>query len=208
MRAYETIAILTPDIGEADFSAIEKRVEKALNMKPGKLLKKDDWGVKRLAYPIKKERQGRYLCWSFNHGPEIVKEVDRNLRFDEKVLRFMTVVVDPPTEKEKAAKAAEAAKAPTDYESGRGRGEGRGRSRGGMDLTARIDYKDPITLAKFISDRGKIVPRRNSGANAHSQRVIATAVKRARQIALLSYTEGFFAAPAPQPAESRERGEA
>jgi len=51
-----------------------------------------------------------------------------------------------------------------------------------------IDYKDVKLLRKFISERGKIVPRRISGTSAKSQRQLANAIKRARYIALLPYT--------------------
>lgn len=51
-----------------------------------------------------------------------------------------------------------------------------------------IDYKDPQTLKYFITDRGKIVPRRISGLSAKRQRELTTAIKRARNIALLPFT--------------------
>lgn len=51
-----------------------------------------------------------------------------------------------------------------------------------------IDYKDVNTLQRYVSESGKILPRRMSGTCAKHQRAIATAVKRARQVALLSYT--------------------
>jgi small subunit ribosomal protein S18 len=51
-----------------------------------------------------------------------------------------------------------------------------------------IDYKDIDTLRKFISERGKILPRRVTGTSAKYQRMLTTAIKRARQIALLPYT--------------------
>jgi small subunit ribosomal protein S18 len=56
------------------------------------------------------------------------------------------------------------------------------------DKNVQIDYKDPGTLKYFITDRGKIVPRRISGNCAKHQRKVATAVKRARMIALMPFT--------------------
>lgn len=50
-----------------------------------------------------------------------------------------------------------------------------------------IDYKDVDTLLKFITDRGKILPRRITGISAHHQRMLCTAIKRARQVALLPF---------------------
>jgi len=93
------------------------------------------------------------------------------------------------------------------YESGRGeRGERSGRPRrdgqgGGRERFARrrvcafcvekmslVDYKDVGRLRKYLSERGKIEPRRKTGTCAKHQRVLTTALKRARQIALLPYT--------------------
>jgi small subunit ribosomal protein S18 len=51
-----------------------------------------------------------------------------------------------------------------------------------------IDYKDPATLRYFITERGKLIPRRVSGVCAKHQRSITTAVKRAREVALLPFT--------------------
>lgn len=56
------------------------------------------------------------------------------------------------------------------------------------DKTKKIDYKDVETLRNYISDRGKILPRRITGLNAKHQREMAVAIKRARQIALLPYS--------------------
>lgn len=57
-----------------------------------------------------------------------------------------------------------------------------------VDNELRIDYKDPKTLRYFVTERGKIVPRRISGNCAKHQRELTLAIKRARQIALLPYT--------------------
>jgi len=71
------------------------------------------------------------------------------------------------------------------------RGDGPWRRRGRRrvsDQTLVIDYKDPQTLKYFITERGKIVPRRISGLSAARQREVAIAIKRARIIALLPFT--------------------
>lgn len=56
------------------------------------------------------------------------------------------------------------------------------------DKKAKVDYRDPGSLKYFITERGKIIPRRISGNCAHHQRKVAKAIKRARQIALMPYT--------------------
>ena len=54
-----------------------------------------------------------------------------------------------------------------------------------------VDYKDERTLTRFLTERGKILPSRLSGSCARHQRQLSTAIKRARQIALLPYIKGF-----------------
>ena len=56
------------------------------------------------------------------------------------------------------------------------------------DKKSRVDYRDPNTLKHFITERGKIIPRRISGNCAHHQRQVSKAIKRARQIDLLPHT--------------------
>jgi small subunit ribosomal protein S18 len=79
-----------------------------------------------------------------------------------------------------------------------GRGGDRGKRRGGgrrkrvcrfcADKALRIDYKDPYSLRYFITDRGRIVPRRISGTCAKHQRRVSQAIKRARNVALMPFT--------------------
>jgi small subunit ribosomal protein S18 len=57
-----------------------------------------------------------------------------------------------------------------------------------VNKVGNIDYKDISTLSRFISDRGKINPRRRTGVCARHQRLLSTAIKRARYLALLPYT--------------------
>jgi len=56
-----------------------------------------------------------------------------------------------------------------------------------VDKTATIDYKDIKRIRRFVTDRGKIIPRRISGTCAHHQRLLTVAIKRARNLALLPY---------------------
>jgi small subunit ribosomal protein S18 len=74
---------------------------------------------------------------------------------------------------------------------GRGRGFGRRKvCRFCADKAAKVDYKDQQALKYFLTERGKIIPRRISGNCAKHQRAIAIAVKRARMLAILPYTSG------------------
>lgn len=201
MRKYETIAILRPESTDEYIGTLSKKVEKAITHKPGQLIKKDDWGIKKLAYEIKKAKQGRYLYWLYEQNPKALLEVDKNLRFEENVLRFATIVIDEKTSFAKqAAKQAKGKMEKKEGEAAPAEDTGRSmRRRGrGEERLANVDYKDPVYLARFINERGKILPRRMSGIDCVSQRAISVAVKRARQLAILGYTEGFYV-PREQP---------
>lgn len=73
----------------------------------------------------------------------------------------------------------------------------RGKGRGGAgarrkllsdEVVAKVDYKNPQILRSFVTDRGKMIPRRITGASARQQRVISTALRRARMLALLPFS--------------------
>lgn len=75
-----------------------------------------------------------------------------------------------------------------DRRGGKGRGAPGRRKLLSDEIVAKIDYKNPQVLRAFITDRGKMIPRRISGASARQQRVISTALRRARMLALLPFS--------------------
>jgi small subunit ribosomal protein S18 len=76
-----------------------------------------------------------------------------------------------------------------DRRGGKGRGgAGARRKLLSDEIVEKIDYKNPQVLRSFVTDRGKMIPRRISGASARQQRVISTAIRRARMLALLPFS--------------------
>jgi small subunit ribosomal protein S18 len=100
-------------------------------------------------------------------------QLDRALRFDETVIRYMTVVIGEHGKIKEPSKKLEKPKKNVE-----------GREEHGP---IRIDYKDVMTLAPFLAERGKIAPQRQNRLTAKEQRFLAQSIKRARQLALLSY---------------------
>ncbi|RMF92433.1 MAG: 30S ribosomal protein S6 [Candidatus Schekmanbacteria bacterium] len=94
MKVYETIVILKP---AADMQEIEKKVEEKIEdmvrQKDGKMLNVEKWGIRKLSYPIKKLEEGYYILFNYTTTPESVKEIDRFLRIEENVIRFLTVKI-------------------------------------------------------------------------------------------------------------------
>ena len=91
LREYETIYILRPDTVSEKIVEINARVKGIIEDGDGKILKVDNWGRRRLAYEIKKELKGIYLYWQYLGSPEIVAELERNMRMLDPVIRYMTV---------------------------------------------------------------------------------------------------------------------
>jgi len=94
MREYELTFIIHPDMEEAATNDIVERVTGWITEGGGTIDKIDPWGKRKLAYPIRKQMEGQYYLFKTQMPPELVSEMERNLRFLEPVLRFMFILVD------------------------------------------------------------------------------------------------------------------
>jgi len=91
MRRYETTYILRPNLGEDQFTEIIERTNDIIKNDAGTIINLDRWGVKNLAYEIKKENQGYYIYCDYAAPGFTVREIERIFRIDDRVLRFLTV---------------------------------------------------------------------------------------------------------------------
>lgn len=92
MKKYETIYIVRPQAGEADLKEIAERLEKTIKTHKGQIVESRSMGRQSMAYRMEKEREGNYQFLQFQGAGEIVTELEKNLRFDERVVRFLTTV--------------------------------------------------------------------------------------------------------------------
>lgn len=112
MRRYETIFIIKPSVGEDEITAIIDKTTGIIEQFDGSIVNLDHWGLKKLAYPIKKELQGYYVFAEYAGKPEAVAEAERIFKIDDRVLKFMTIktqdvfVADAPKAEEEAESAA------------------------------------------------------------------------------------------------------
>ena len=104
---YETIIIVRPDIEDSSVAAIAEKLEQILTSNEGHVLDREDWGNRKLAYPIRKHQKGHFLRLNFLAPATLVAEIERRIRNEDQVVRFMTVrladAVDVPTRIEQAA---------------------------------------------------------------------------------------------------------
>ena len=91
MRAYELVLIVHPDLDEAAFNGVLERVQGWITEAGGEVTKVDLWGTRDLAYPIRKQTQGQYVLMNINMAPEFGVELERNLRLQEPVMRFLVI---------------------------------------------------------------------------------------------------------------------
>jgi small subunit ribosomal protein S6 len=90
MRPYETLVVLRTDLGEEAAKHLA-RFQSVIVNEGGTIDENRDWGVRDLAYPIGKQRQGHFHLIEYQAEPTTVKELERNLRIVEGVLRFVSV---------------------------------------------------------------------------------------------------------------------
>jgi small subunit ribosomal protein S6 len=93
MRKYELICIIQPDLDETAFNGVLDRVKGWINESGGSVDKVDVWGRRRMAYIIHKQKEGQYVLLNITINPKATSELERNLRFQEPIMRHMLSVV-------------------------------------------------------------------------------------------------------------------
>lgn len=109
MRRYETMVIVDPDLSSEKQDPLFERMEETISQQGGMLISRDDWGTRKLAYEIKKKTRGHYLRLDYCGTGELVSELERFYRIDDRVMKYMTVLLEKEADIE--AIKAEMAKA-------------------------------------------------------------------------------------------------
>src|SRR5215469_1703980 len=166
---YETLFVVHPEKGPRLKEFIE-RFKRIIEGQEGTVSHVDEWGLRDLAYRIEKQGKGVYTLLQYRSSARAVEELERNLKLTDGILRYLTVRTDEkggprrrPMFRRKVCRFC-------------------------ADKTLRIDYKDIKTISQFVTERGKMTPSRITGNCARHQRLLTTAIKRARSVALLPFT--------------------
>jgi small subunit ribosomal protein S6 len=215
MRLYEVVYILDPALLEDAVTAKLENFHELVTSKGGEVSAIDHWGTRQLAYPINKLSAGYYVVAQFTAAPDALPEYERLLKLDGEVMRYLMVVSegeltsgasvlgeprpraasenddrdedeldeDEPREEDVEEEPHNRA-GPPEFSGPRGR---RRRMEGPPILV--LDYKDVGTLSHFMTEQGKILPKRTTKVSAGFQRQLGRAVKRARYLALVPYTQ-------------------
>jgi small subunit ribosomal protein S6 len=92
-REYETIYVLRPDAGREASEKISDRVRDVINKQRGSLTRVENWGFRKLAYPVRKHSRGVYVYLKYVGDGALVNELERNLRLQDSVLKYQTVKI-------------------------------------------------------------------------------------------------------------------
>jgi small subunit ribosomal protein S6 len=94
LNQYETVFICTPVLSEPQVKEAVKKFKDIIANNGGEMIHEENWGMKKLAYPIQKKSTGFYNLFEFKAVPELIAKLEIEFRRDEKIIRFMTVKLD------------------------------------------------------------------------------------------------------------------
>lgn len=105
MTRYETLMVLHPELPEAQVRETIDRARRLIDDAGGQTQAMQEWGMRELAYPIRKLGRGYYVLAEYTATAEIVRELERTLRIADEILRFISVAVVTKKPKERPARA-------------------------------------------------------------------------------------------------------
>jgi len=91
MNCYETLFVVKPTLTEEETAAEIAKIKEVLVKVDAELLATDDMGMRRLAYPVQKNDRGYYTVLFYKANGEAIAEIERNLKINEEVIKFLTV---------------------------------------------------------------------------------------------------------------------
>ena len=94
LKQYETVFIATPVLSEAQMKEAVKKYHDLITSNGGEIVHSEDWGLKKLAYPIQKKTTGFYNLVEFKADPQFIDKLEVQYRRDERIIRFLTFVMD------------------------------------------------------------------------------------------------------------------
>lgn len=93
MRKYECVYVISPTLEEEQIKAIIERFNNLVSQN-GQLESTEEWGRKKLAYEVQKQKEGYYVLMNFSANPDFPAELERNLKISEEVIRYLVVSKD------------------------------------------------------------------------------------------------------------------
>jgi small subunit ribosomal protein S6 len=117
VNQYETVFIMTPVLSDDQMKETVSKYQKLLKDKGAEIVLENNWGLRKLAYPIQKKSTGFYYLIEFKAEGDIIKDVELAFKRDERIIRFLTVKLDKHAvayNEKKRRKAQEEQQQPTE----------------------------------------------------------------------------------------------
>ncbi len=179
MPYYESVFIARQDISSAQVDTLAESFTNLIQEGGGQVTKKENWGLRNLTYRIKKNRKGHYVLLNIDSPSAAVLEMERNMRINEDVIRYLTVRVDELESEEsivlRSRGARDSGRGGRDFGRGGrdfgrgGRDFGRGGRRGGPPDRAAPDTSKPDTSKPDTSKPDASAPKSDSQADAKDE---------------------------------------
>jgi small subunit ribosomal protein S6 len=94
MPIYESIFIINPNISDDETSAVIKKMQDVVAKQGGEMTKFEDWGKKKLAYEVKKQKRGHYVFFQFKGAPAAISELERTYKLTDAVIKYISVKLE------------------------------------------------------------------------------------------------------------------
>ncbi len=108
MRYYETLCLINPDLGDEDYKEVITKFSNLVEKNNGTVIKVDEWGKKPLAYTVRRHDKGYYILMEYCGETGINAELERDLRLDDRILKYQTVKLSDKADPEALKAKAEA----------------------------------------------------------------------------------------------------
>jgi len=94
MAFYESVVIARPELTESQIENLINSLSKIISDEKGKVVKKENWGLRSLAYKIKKNKKGHYFMLNLDSDPSALFEYERQMRINEDIIRYLTIKIN------------------------------------------------------------------------------------------------------------------
>ena len=93
MALYEHTFIATPELSTSELDSLNEKIQSILEKNGSKIVKKEEWGIRTLAYPIKKNTKGNYNNLYIDGNNQIIKDLEQFERYDERIIKFLSIKI-------------------------------------------------------------------------------------------------------------------
>ncbi len=94
MQIYESIFIVNPNLPDEEIAGVIKKMQDVVTKQGGEMTKFEDWGKRKLAYEVKKQKRGHYVFFQFKGAAATVSELERTYKLTDSVVKFLTVKLE------------------------------------------------------------------------------------------------------------------